>query len=48
MDLGQLTDCVGNLCGPNLNVLVRIMFKLMEHGNVHEDEQAELQRLHQH
>jgi hypothetical protein len=45
MDLGMLTDCVGNLCGPNLAVLVRVMFALM--GSEHEEE-AEPQQLHHH
>jgi hypothetical protein len=48
VDLGMLTDCVGRLCGPNLAVLVRVMFKLMEHGSSHKEEETGPQRLHHH
>jgi hypothetical protein len=30
LDLGYLVDCAGQLCGPNLHVLVRIMALLAD------------------
>jgi hypothetical protein len=46
MDLGYLTDCAGHLCAPNLNILVRVMFELAEHGSPHDEKEP--QQLHQH
>jgi len=46
MDLGYLTDCAGRLCAPHLNILVHVMFKLMEHGSSHDEEKT--QQLHHH